>query len=95
MEKNQNKALSNDQLKNAVDQLQQQNRFLAEQLSKRHHEEMYKRIEYLFEVVKNPSIFIEIDKEFVKSCVVELISILSLQEDKGQQEDQPVEQPSE
>lgn len=93
MEKNQNKPLNSNELKTAVDQLQQQNRFLIEQLNKVHRDEMYKRMEYLFDVIKNPGIFLEIDKEFVKKCAVELISVLTiddLQTDSSDEEIKPL-----
>ncbi len=78
------KESSREELKNYINQLQQQNKFLMEQAQKRNSEELFKRIDYLFKVIETPQIFIEIDKEFVKEVAIELISILKVQEEPNQ-----------
>lgn len=69
-----------EQMKQSVDQLQQQNKFLRDKLMEQQHEELYKRIDYLFKVVENAALFAEIDKEFVKTTAVEIMAILTIPE---------------
>ena len=45
------KELTYDELKNVAGQLQQQNKFLIEQLQKNEYADLHKRIEYLFKIV--------------------------------------------
>lgn len=73
-----NQELTREQLKNACDQLQQQNKFLLEQIQKQNEIGFYKRLDYLFEVTKNASLFIELDKDFVKRCVAEIVDTITI-----------------
>lgn len=69
------KELSYDELKNVAGQLQQQNKFLTEQLMKKNYEELYRRIDYLFKVLENKTAF---EPTFVDYCAEELTSVLTV-----------------
>jgi len=75
------KELSKEELKNVAGQLQQQNKFLMEQIQKFRNDELYKRIDYLFKVIENPQIFLELDKDFVKTVAAEIVTILTITEE--------------
>ena len=66
-------------LKNYVDQLQQQNKFLIEQLEKNEYADLHKRIEYLFKVLEHKNTFANTDRSFVDEVISELISILKIE----------------
>ena len=66
-------------LKNYVDQLQQQNKFLIEQLEKNEYADLHKRIEYLFKVLEHKNTFANTDNNFVDEVISELISILKIE----------------
>ena len=66
-------------LKNYVDQLQQQNKFLIEQLQKNEYADLHKRIEYLFKVLEHKNTFANTDNGFVDEVISELISILKIE----------------
>lgn len=66
-------------LKNYVDQLQQQNKFLIEQLQKNEYADLHKRIEYLFKILEHKVTFENADIDFVSEVVSELISILKIE----------------
>ena len=66
-------------LKNYVDQLQQQNKFLIEQLQKNEYADLHKRIEYLFKVIEYKDIFQYVDSGFTNEVISELISILKIE----------------
>lgn len=68
-----------DELKNYVSQLQQQNKYLAEQFVKNQDERLYKRIDYLFKVIENNNVF---GIDFVNKCVEELEAILTIPEEQ-------------
>ena len=72
------KELTYDELKNVAGQLQQQNKFLIEQLQKNEYADLHKRIEYLFKVLDNISAFSSIDSDFTTEVAAELISILKI-----------------
>ena len=74
------KELTYDELKNVAGQLQQQNKFLIEQLQKNDYADLHKRIEYLFKVVQYEFSFSD---PFVADCVKEIEDILTVsKEDK-------------
>ena len=73
------KELTYDELKNVAGQLQQQNKFLIEQLQKNEYADLHKRIEYLFKVLDNISAFSSIDSDFTTEVAAELISILKIE----------------
>ena len=72
------KELTYDELKNVAGQLQQQNKFLIEQLQKNEYADLHKRIEYLFKVLEHKNTFANTDNGFVDEVVSELISILKI-----------------
>ena len=72
------KELTYDELKNVAGQLQQQNKFLIEQLQKNEYADLHKRIEYLFKVLEHKNTFANTDRSFVDEVISELISILKI-----------------
>jgi len=73
------KELTYDELKNVAGQLQQQNKFLIEQLQKNEYADLHKRIEYLFKVLEHKNTFANTDRGFVDEVTSELISILKIE----------------
>lgn len=73
------KELTYDELKNVAGQLQQQNKFLIEQLQKNEYADLHKRIEYLFKVLEHKNTFANTDNGFVYEVISELISILKIE----------------
>ena len=73
------KELTYDELKNVAGQLQQQNKFLIEQLQKNEYADLHKRIEYLFKVLEHKNTFTNTDNGFVDEVISELISILKIE----------------
>ena len=73
------KDLTYDELKNVAGQLQQQNKFLIEQLQKNEYADLHKRIEYLFKVLEHKNTFANTDNGFVDEIISELISILKIE----------------
>ena len=73
------KKLSYEELVNAANQLQQQNKFLIEQLQKNEYADLHKRIEYLFKVIEYKDIFQYVDSGFTNEVTSELISILKIE----------------
>lgn len=74
---NQPKQLSYEDLKNIAGQLQQQNMQMRKALSELNYENMFKRLDYLFEVVKIPHMFSD---EFVSKCTEEIQNMLTIPE---------------
>ena len=74
-----NKELTYDELKNVAGQLQQQNKFLIEQLQKNEYADLHKRIEYLFKILEHKNTFANTDNDFVDDVISELISILKIE----------------
>lgn len=72
--------LSKDEL---IDQLQQQNKYLATHLQKQQEEGFFKRLDYLFKVVENAKLFIELDKDFVLKAVSEIVNTITIPEVKN------------
>lgn len=80
------KELSYEELKNVAGQLQQQNKFLLEQLQKNDYTDLHKRIEYLFKVIEYKSDFLNFDNTFFEDSIKEIISILKI--DKNDQSEE-------
>ena len=74
---NQPKQLSYEDLKNIAGQLQQQNMQMRKALSELNYENMFKRLDYLFEVIKVPHMF---NDEFVGKSAEEIQSMLTIPE---------------
>ena len=74
---NQPKQLSYEDLKNIAGQLQQQNMQMRKALSELNYENMFKRLDYLFEIIKVPHMF---NDEFVGKCAEEIQSMLTIPE---------------
>ena len=74
---NQPKQLSYEDLKNIAGQLQQQNMQMRKALSELNYENMFKRLDYLFEVVKVTHMFSD---EFVSKCTEEIQNMLTIPE---------------
>ena len=74
---NQPKQLSYEDLKNIAGQLQQQNMQMRKALSELNYENMFKRLDYLFEVIKVPHMF---NDEFVGKCAEEIQSMMTIPE---------------
>lgn len=71
------KQLSYEDLKNIAGQLQQQNMQMRKALNKLNYENMFKRLDYLFEVIKVPHMFSD---EFVGKCTEEIQNMLTIPE---------------
>ena len=80
------KELTYDELKNVAGQLQQQNKFLIEQLQKNEYADLHKRIEYLFKVIEYKDIFQYVDSGFTDEVISELISILKIEKQQEAEE---------
>ena len=80
------KELTYDELKNVAGQLQQQNKFLIEQLQKNEYADLHKRIEYLFKVLEHKNTFRNTDNNFVDEVISELISILKIEKQQEAEE---------
>ena len=76
MEENKKKELSYDELKNVAGQLSQQNQQLNMMLQQANMTNMFKRLDYLFEVLKYANTFN--DDEFVGKCVAEIKEALTI-----------------
>lgn len=79
--------LSYEELSNVAGQLQQQNKFLIEQLKKTQEEGFYKRLDYLYKTVELNEFFPE---DFVFNCVNEIIGTMTIPEEVKQQETQEI-----
>lgn len=75
--------LTYEQLNEACQQLYQQNQMLTRQLQQANLTNMFRRLDYLFQVLQH-SLVID-DKEFVKSCVEEIKSALTIREEEEQE----------
>jgi hypothetical protein len=82
------KKLSYEELSNVVSQLQQQNKFLIEQLQKNQGEAFYKRLDYLYKTLEFKEVFPE---EFIGDCIDEIVSTITIPEEVKQPDKQVVE----
>lgn len=90
-EKNKNtEKLSYEQLENIAHQLSDQVRSLMTQLKERNVEGVYKRMDYLFQIVNLSSNNI-FPNEFVESCAQEIIDLMSLSTEEELAEEGPEE----
>ena len=80
-EKKEQKKLSYEELANAANQLQQQNKFLIEQLQKNQGESFYKRLDYLYKTIELKEVFPE---EFTGKCIDEIVSTITIPEEVKQ-----------
>lgn len=78
------------QLMDYVSQLQNQNQQLIQRLQEVNNFTMFKRCDYLFEILKNHTMFPE---EFVKKCSEEIMAFVTIPE-QPEQKEQP-ENPAE
>ena len=69
------KKLSYDELGNVASQLQQQNKFLIEQLQKNQGEAFYKRLDYLYKTIELKEVF---PPEFLGACIDEIVSTITI-----------------
>ena len=75
------KKLSYEELGNACNQLQQQNKFLIEQLQKQQGESFYKRLDYLYKTIEFKEVFPE---EFIGACIDEIVNTITIPEEVKQ-----------
>lgn len=73
------------QLMDYVSQLQNQNQQLIQRVQELNNFAMFKRCDYLFEVIKNANVFPE---DFVRKCVEEITVFLTIPE-RPEQPEQP------
>lgn len=71
------KKLSYEELENVAHQLSDQSQTLYRKLQEANLSNMFKRLDYLFAVVENEGAFPD---EFVKKCVEEIISTMTIPE---------------
>lgn len=70
--------LSYEKLNEVCEQLYQQNQNLVRQLQQANRTLMFRRLDYLFEVVKAESVFK--DPEFINTCINEIKEALIIKE---------------
>ena len=68
--------LTYEQLENAANQLAQQNQMLRNQLMEMNYAHIFKRLEFLFKVLKHSTHF---DPTFVETCSAEIVSLLTVE----------------
>ena len=83
-ESKESKSVSVEDLKMLVSQLQQQNKFLIEQIQKNNDASFYKRLDYLFEVIKASDKFDSVDDSFVNKCISEEVGVMTIPEVDGE-----------
>lgn len=69
--------LSYEQLNNACSQLYQQNQHLVKQLQQTNMTNLFKRLDYLFMVLRYESVFK--DADFVNDCITEIKEALTVE----------------
>ena len=69
--------LTYEQLENAANQLAQQNHVLRNQLAEMNYANLFKRLDYLFKVLKYAHAF---PVEFVEACKNEIVSLMTPEE---------------
>lgn len=72
-----NQKMSYEELENVAAQLSQQNQQLFVRLQQADMTNMFKRLDYLFKVVKYNN---EFPEEFTKNCIEEIVSIMTITE---------------
>ena len=77
--------LTYEQLNDACIQLQMQNRKLIQQVQQMNMTNMFKRLDYLFEVLKAESVIK--DADFINSCVQEIKEALTIVNDGEDKEE--------
>lgn len=82
------KKLSYEELEKVARQLSEQNSMLMNQLEQRNTMMMFKRIDYLFDVLKNNALF---EYDFIAKCVAEIVEVLSKDEPENKEEDAKAE----
>lgn len=80
--------MSYEQLENVAHQLSEQARQLYAELQKANMTNIFKRLDYLFNVVENAHAFSE---EFVAKCVAEVEELITVPENEGETEEKPEE----
>ena len=83
-EKEEVKKLSYEQLQELANQLVQQNAQLRETFNRINNEVMFKRLDYLFEVLKYSEHF---DMDFYKDCVNEIEKAISIKNSESDNND--------
>jgi len=76
------KELTYEELKTVADQLHQQNQMLIKEVNQRGNADFHKRVEYLFKVIENKSVF---NEGFVSNCAKEIQSIITIPEQVEEQ----------
>lgn len=72
--------MSYEQLEQVAHQLSEQARQLYVKLQKTEVSNMFKRLDYLFKIVENNSVF---DEAFLEDCIREIEDIMTISEDKN------------
>lgn len=80
------KKLSYEQLENVCHQLSEQAKAMYQRLQEANLTNAFKRLDYLFEVVRKPEIFADYP-EFYNSCKAEIVTALTAPESKEDKED--------
>jgi len=75
------KKLTYEELENVCHQLSEQARVLYQKLQNANLENSFRRLDYLFEVVRKPEIFADCP-EFYNSCKQEIVGALTVPETK-------------
>ena len=79
--------LSYEDLENVCHQLSEQSRTLYQRLQDADMNNMFRRLDYLFEVIKNEKAFISRGKQqFLNKCVEELITLMTIPEEAPEEE---------
>ena len=77
--KPENRKLSYEELNDMAMQLSQQNQQLYAQLQRVNMNNMFRRLDYLFEVVKNGAMF---SPEFLDNCIQEIEETMTITEEE-------------
>lgn len=78
------KKMTYEELKMLLDQAGMQNKQLVQQMAGMNYTNLFKRLDYLFKVVENGSLF---SSDFVVECTEEIESTLHLEEEEPVKED--------
>jgi hypothetical protein len=86
-ENNGQKKLSYEELERVAQQLSQQANQLYEQLQKANLNNMFARLQFLFEVAKQPEVF---HGDFYQNCIDEIETIMTLKPEEEKKEEEEV-----
>ena len=79
--------LSYEELENVCHQLSEQSRTLYQRLQDADMNNMFRRLDYLFEVIKNEGVFINRGEHaFFNKCIDEIVALMTIPEMEPEEE---------